>query len=166
MHKIEVRLTQVYRINGRLVVANSIEGAINTWREWGNRETREIRSIERIANDSYQVPTGDDALVCAEGLCGDITQQFIDDISQLRQENEALKYDLEKSHAFINGLRPADDVQQWLPTIEQIKSVYASAGVMKQMNEHTDAQNLMDLWEGLKTYLENYNETHGIGAGK
>ena len=38
----------------------------------------------------------------------------------------------------------------WRPTIEQIKSVYAAAGVMEQMNEHTDAKNLNTLWEDLK----------------
>lgn len=38
----------------------------------------------------------------------------------------------------------------WRPTLEQIKSVYAAAGVMEQMNEHTDAKNLNKLWEELK----------------
>ena len=68
--KNKVRLTQVYRINGRLVVANSIEGAINTWREWNQPNCPDIRSIERMGNDSYQT-VGDDALVIAEELCGD-----------------------------------------------------------------------------------------------
>ena len=45
MRKLYVRLTQVYRINGRLVVANSIEGAINTWREWKQPNCPDIRSI-------------------------------------------------------------------------------------------------------------------------
>ncbi len=39
---------------------------------------------------------------------------------------------------------------EWRPTIEQIKSVYAAAEVMEQMNEHTDAKNLNTLWEDLK----------------
>lgn len=115
MHKIEVRLTQVYRINGRLVVANSIEGAINTWREWGNRETREIRSIERMANDSYQVPTGDDALVCAEGLCGDITQQFVEDIAHLNEDKQRLTYELEKSKTIIEDLEKKIQELQAMP---------------------------------------------------
>ena len=45
----------------------------------------------------------------------------------------------------------------WRPTIEQIKSVYAAAGVMEQMNEHTDAKNLNTLWEDLKK-LHQYEE--------
>lgn len=40
----------------------------------------------------------------------------------------------------------------YCPTVEQIKSVYAAAGVMEQVNEHTDAVNLMELWEGLKDW--------------
>ena len=38
----------------------------------------------------------------------------------------------------------------WRPSTDQIKSVYASAGVMEQMHEPTDAKNLMSLWESLK----------------
>lgn len=103
MHKIEVRFTQVYRINGRLVVANSIEGAINTWREWNQPCCPDIRSIERMGNDSYQT-VGDDALVCAEGLCGDLTSQFVEDIARLNEEREKLKYDLEKANAYATDL--------------------------------------------------------------
>ena len=103
MHKIEVRFTQVYRINGRLVVANSIEGAINTWREWNQPCCPDIRSIERMGNDSYQT-VGDDALVCAEVLCGDITSQFVEDIARLNEEREKLKYDLEKANAYATDL--------------------------------------------------------------
>ena len=38
----------------------------------------------------------------------------------------------------------------WRPSTDQIKSVYAAAGVMEQMHEPTDAKNLMALWESLK----------------
>lgn len=81
MHKEQVRLTQVYRINGRLVVANSIEGAINTWREWNQPNCPDIRSIERMGNDSYQT-VGDDALVIAEELCGDMTNELTEELAQ------------------------------------------------------------------------------------
>ena len=40
----------------------------------------------------------------------------------------------------------------YCPTIEQIKSVYAAAGVMEQMHETSDAKKLMELWEGLKEW--------------
>ena len=103
MRRLYVRLTQVYRINGRLVVANSIEGAINTWREWNQPNCPDIRSIERMGNDSYQT-VGDDALVFAEGLCGDITNQFVEDITQLSQEKEKLAYDLKKCEAYCADL--------------------------------------------------------------
>ena len=38
----------------------------------------------------------------------------------------------------------------WRPNTEQIKSVYAAAGICDQMHEPTDAKNLMSLWESLK----------------
>lgn len=44
----------------------------------------------------------------------------------------------------------------WRPSTEQIKSVYASAGVMEQMHEPTDAKNLMSLWENLKLVDQRY----------
>ena len=157
MIKNEIRLTQVYRINGRLVVANSIEGAINTWREWMSPGCPEIRSIERMGNDTYQATPGDDALVYAEGIIGDFTQQCVEDIARISEERDKLKYELEKANAFIADLRPADDEKLWMPTVEQIKSVYAAAGVMEQMNEHTDAKNLNELWESLKMYHSKFN---------
>ena len=72
MRNHEIRLTQVYRINGRLVVANSIEGAINTWREFMRPSIPEIESIEKVNSDSYQ-SGGQQAIVCAEELCGEIS---------------------------------------------------------------------------------------------
>ena len=158
MIKNEIRLTQVYRINGRLVVANSIEGAINTWREWMSPGCPEIRSIERMGNDTYQTTPGDDALVYAEGIIGDFTQQCIEDIARISEERDKLKYELEKANAFIADLRPSDENEKlWMPTVEQIKSVYSAAGVMEQMNEHTDAKNLNALWESLKMYHSKFN---------
>jgi len=94
MHKEQVRQTQVYCINGRLVVANSIEGAINTWREGMSPDRPDINNIERVGND---------ALVFAEGLCGDLTYQF-EDIVRLTEENEKLKYDLQKREAYCADL--------------------------------------------------------------
>ena len=54
---------------------------------------------------------------------------------------------------------PSDEekASMFIPTIEQIKSVYAAAGVMEQMNEHTDAKNLNELWESLKKYHQKFN---------
>ena len=153
MNKNEIRLTEVYRINGRLVVANSIEGAINTWREWMSPGCPEIRSVERMGNDTYQA-VGDDALIYAEGICGDFTDSCVEQIARLSEERDKLKYELEKANTFIANLRPDSEQKglAWIPNPDFIKSVYAASGVMEQMNEHTDAKNLMALWEELKQY--------------
>ena len=103
MRQIEVRFTEVYRINGRLVVANSIEGDINTWREWMKPTTQDIRSIERMGNDSYQA-VGDDALVIAEELCGDMTNELTEELARKSEEIEKLTYDLEKCKAYCDDL--------------------------------------------------------------
>lgn len=104
MHKEQVRLTQVYRINGLLVVANSIEDAINTWREWMSPNCPDITYIERLGNDSYSC-VGSEALVFADGLCGDLTNQFVEDIARLNEEKEKLTYDLQKSEAYAADLQ-------------------------------------------------------------
>ena len=74
------------------------------------------------------------------------------DIARLMEERESLKHDLDKANAFIRDLRPeiGTAAEPWVPQPEIIRSVYAAAGVMEQMNEHTDAKNLNTLWEQLK----------------
>lgn len=162
MRKIEVRLTQVYRINGRLVVANSIEGAINTWREWNQPNCPNIHRIELLGNDFPSV--GNDALVIAEELCGDMTNELTEELARKSEEIEKLTYELEKANTFIANLRPDSEQKgmTWIPNPDYIKSVYAASGVMSQMNEHTDAKNLMALWEELKQY----HQAATTGAGK
>ena len=153
MHKIEVRFTQVYRINGRLVVANSIEGAINTWREWMKPTTQDIRSIERMGNDSYQA-VGDDALVCAEELVGEYHKDETEHIVYLEDQCAKSKAIIEQIEQENKNLR--DDLKRIsegkLITVEQIMSVYAAAGICDQMHEKTDSDNLMALWATLKQW--------------
>jgi hypothetical protein len=63
----------------------------------------EINNIERMGNDSYS-SVGNDALVFADGLCGDLTAQFVEDIARLNEEKEKLKYDLQKSDTYCADL--------------------------------------------------------------
>jgi septal ring factor EnvC (AmiA/AmiB activator) len=67
--------------------------------------------------------------------------------------NKHLGEELKESERKLSELRPASDsLPHYCPTVEQIKSVYAAAGVMEQVHEHTDAKNLNELWEGLKEW--------------
>ena len=153
MRKIEVTLTQVYRINGRLVVANNIEGAINTWREWNQPSCPDIRSIERMGNDSYQT-VGDDALVFAEELVGEYHKDETEHIVYLEEQcakSKAIIEQIEQENKNLHGdLKRICEGK--LITVEQIKSVYAAVGAMEQMHETSDAKNLMELWKGLKEW--------------
>ena len=88
--------------------------------------------------------------------------EYIDELakvnSDLKQEikehcdrADRAEKDLEEHKQFLRTLLPIGQASEpWVPQPELIKSVYASAGVMKQVNEHTDAENLMKLWEQLK----------------
>lgn len=87
MKKRQITLAQVYRINGRLVVANSQEDAINIWREWMSPNCPAIKSIKRIGNDPT-LHIGNGALVFKEGLYDDNVSQFLDNIEfELNKSN-------------------------------------------------------------------------------
>lgn len=64
--------------------------------------------------------------------------------------NEDIRGLIEQRNAIYAECEKLKNALAWRPSTDQIKSVYASAGVMEQMNEHTDAKNLMSLWESLK----------------
>ena len=81
MEKEKITLAQVYRINGRLVVANSREEAINIWHEWTSPDCPAIKSIKRIGNDPT-LHIGNEALVFKEGLHDDNVRQFLDNIER------------------------------------------------------------------------------------
>lgn len=87
MEKRQITLAQVYRINGRLVVANSQEDAINIWREWMSPNCPAIKSIKRIGNDPT-LHIGNEALVFKEGLYDDNVSQFLENIEiELNKSN-------------------------------------------------------------------------------
>ena len=101
-----------------------------------------------------------------EELTDEEKRKMLEDIARLNEEKAKLTAQLdreaEQAKAFASHV--THDMK-WLPTVEQIKSVYASAGVMEQMNEHTDAKNLMSLWEDLKR-IHSANADANVAAGK
>lgn len=101
-----------------------------------------------------------------EELTDEEKRKMLEEIARLNEEKAKLTAQLdreaEQAKAFASHV--THDMK-WLPTVEQIKSVYASAGVMEQMNEHTDAKNLMSLWEDLKR-IHSANADANVAAGK
>lgn len=51
MKKEDVSCTQVWKINGHLVVANDIEGALKIWRAWHAPAEPELHTVERISRE-------------------------------------------------------------------------------------------------------------------
>jgi len=101
-----------------------------------------------------------------EELTDEEKRKMLDEIARLNEEKAKLtaERDREAEQAKAFACHVTHDMK-WLPTVEQIKSVYASAGVMEQMNEHTDAKNLMSLWEDLKR-IHSANADANVAAGK
>jgi len=101
-----------------------------------------------------------------EELTDEEKRKMLEEIARLNEEKAKLtaERDREAEQAKAFASHVTHDMK-WLPTVEQIKSVYASAGVMEQMNEHTDAKNLMSLWEDLKR-IHSANADANVAAGK
>jgi len=101
-----------------------------------------------------------------EELTDEEKRKMLEEIARLNEEKAKLtaERDREAEQAKAFACHVTHDMK-WLPTVEQIKSVYASAGVMEQMNEHTDAKNLMSLWEDLKR-IHSANADDNVAAGK
>ena len=79
-------------------------------------------------------------------------------LDKVKMQSEIMERGKRIRHLEDIVLKPGGQMLMvWRPSIEQIKSVYAAAGVMEQMNEHTDAKNLNTLWEDLKK-LYQYEE--------
>lgn len=101
MKKEEVRLTQVYRINGRLVVADSIEGAINIYREWMTPGCPDINNVERMGNDSYSC-VGNEALMYSE------SSALAEELKQVHDMNNELEARLKEVTAQLIDLQQAN----------------------------------------------------------
>lgn len=101
-----------------------------------------------------------------EELSDEEKRKMLEEIARLNEENAKLtaERDREAEQAKAFASHVTHDMK-WLPTVEQIKSVYASAGVMEQMHEPTDAKHLMSLWEDLKL-IHSANTDANVAAGK
>ena len=98
-----------------------------------------------------------------EELTDEEKRKMLEEIARLNEEKAKLtaERDREAEQAKAFASHVTQDMK-WMPTVEQIKSVYASAGVMEQMNEHTDAKNLMSLWEDLKRIHSVYTDANVV----
>ena len=76
--------TSVWRINGRLVVADEVEEAIALYRKYRTPNDADIETIERVFGDECN---GD--AITVEGT--DQKRHFAEQLAKLTEENEKLK---------------------------------------------------------------------------
>lgn len=96
----DITFTEVYRINGRLVVANSLEGAIVTWRERMQGSGIQITKIERMENNSpTEPPALENRAMMFTDICGEdgMHRQSMEEIASLKSEIAELTAKLDKS---------------------------------------------------------------------
>ena len=84
--------------------------------------------------------------------CGKYTVAYIGEVhlSDTRNLDEQLAKVMERNEKLKNELQRICEGK--LPTVEQIKSVYAASGILSSLNEKTDSDNLMALWATLKEW--------------
>ena len=157
---------ETYRCGGFHVVATSFDNAakavedeLNS-QDYGYSNDRRITRVESICQQVF-MSNGKRALYGD----GDVNHLIVSDdvdtelmkrrCESLEEENFKLKHELE-ANAKIDGLLSSPIDGTTIPTIDEIKSVYAAAGVMEQMNESTDAKNLNTLWGKLKKQHQQY----------
>ena len=101
-----------------------------------------------------------------EELTDEEKRKMLEDIARLNEEKAKLTAQLDREAAEAKAFAShVTHDMKWLPTVDEIKSVYAASGVMEQMNEHTDAKNLMSLWGDLKRIHSAYTDAN-VAAGK
>ena len=69
-------------------------------------------------------------------------------------KEEGYQYDREKSTdkliVYVKKVTAKERKDTYIPNVDQIKSVYAAAGILSSLNEKTDSDRLMALWADLK----------------
>lgn len=149
----DITFTGVYRINGRLVVANSLEGAIVTWRERMAGTGDEITKIEKMENTSPTTPPAlENRAMMFTDICGEdgMHRQSQEEIALLKGEIAELTAKLEKSE------RARQDNKEIAETLCEVLDKEWSENDERIVNEMIDYMNAgYRLLEGLrkKTYV-------------
>ena len=120
----DITFVEVYRINGRLVVAHSLEGAIVTWRERMAGCGTDITKIEKMENnDPTEPPALENRAMMFTDICGEdgLHRQSQEEIAMLKWENDELTAKLEKSErARQDNKEIAEIVCKWTDEDESI----------------------------------------------
>lgn len=142
--------------------AKAVEEVLNS-QDYGYSSDRRITRVESICQQVF-MSNGKRALY-GDGnvnhliVSDDVDTELIERrCASIEEENFKLKCELEKANAKINDLQSLPIDGTTIPTIDEIKSVYAAAGVMEQMYEPTDAKRLNTLWEKLKKQHQEYGD--------
>lgn len=139
--------------------AKAVEDELNS-QDYGYSNDRRITRVESICQQVF-MSNGKRALY-GDGdvnhlIVADDDTEYVDRrCASLEEENCKLKCELEKSNAKIKDLSFPGIDGAIIPTLDEIKSVYAAAGMMEQVNESGDAKNLNTLWGKLKKQHQKY----------
>lgn len=154
--KERIRQVEVYRINGRLVVANSIDGAVGTWRAWMHPSQPDIDTIERVHNSEqhssnaallHDSINGHDT--CSAENVSRITEEaarLAEECARLNEENAKLKAQLDQLTSPVNSTTGAFLI------VEERNRQIADEGYDAEHDRHETVSNLANAATSYLTY--------------
>lgn len=120
-------ITKIFRVNGKLTVADTIEKAIELYRKFEAPDTVEIRSMEQVTTGARGI---DGEALTAD--VRDVEQRYAEQLAKLTEENERLK--AERKHVYVRqrfdkGHFDGDDTEMVsMEKIMAVKKVAAELG--------------------------------------
>ncbi len=103
----QLEKVQVFRINGQLVVALSMDEALNLWRMYCTSPTTEVLQVERVTN----LGTADNLAWIMNNIFGD---NFSDEYLKSKAKLAAMELKVQEMKAEICGLKVRKDAIQKL----------------------------------------------------
>jgi len=103
----QLEKVQVFRINGQLVVALSMDEALNLWRMYCTSPTTEVLQVERVTN----LGTADNLAWIMNNIFGD---NFSDEYLKSKAKLAAMELQVQEMKAEICGLKHRKDAIQKL----------------------------------------------------
>lgn len=116
---------QVFRINGQLVVALSMDEALNLWRMYCTSPTTEVLQVERVTN----LGTADNLAWIMNNIFGD---NFSDEYLKSKEKLTAMELQVQEMKAEICGLKDRKDsiLKRWEKLQDELKAAKSREDVL------------------------------------
>lgn len=142
----QLEKVQVFRINGQLVVALSMDEALNLWHMHCTSPTTEVLQVERVTN----LGTADNLAWIMSNIFGD---NFTDEYLKSKEKLTAMELQAQEMKAEICGLKDCKDslLKQWGKFQDELKAAKSRESAL-DAGLSLKAERVKDLEEQVKWY--------------